>query len=163
MRIETEQPIQLVPISESDLPFLFQVYASTREREMEQAGWPPAARHEFLSMQFQIQHAQYTSRPDHGQYYKIRFQDQDVGRIYLDAGQGEIHVVDIAILSAFRNRGIGTAVLRAVMAAAREAGAAVSLHVEKDSPAVRLYGGLGFQSVSGSETHAFMRWTHNAP
>jgi ribosomal protein S18 acetylase RimI-like enzyme len=163
MQIPIAPPIKLVPVSEADLPFLFQVYASTRTRELAQAGWPPAQQQEFLLMQARMQHAHYTARYCHGQYYKIRAEGQDVGRLYLDAGQDDVHVIDIAILPAFRNRGIGSAVLRAVQAAARGAGAAVSLQVEKGSPAGRLYDALGFEPAGDSDTHAFMRWSNHAP
>ena len=163
MQIRIEHPVELVPISESDRAFLFQVYASTRAPELAQAGWPAAMQQEFLELQFHLQHVHYTSRYEHGKHFKIRFEGADVGRIYLNVGEGELHVIDIAVLPAFRNRGIGSTVLRAVQAAARDAGAGVSLQVEKGNPAVRLYGALGFQPAGDSDTHSFMKWSNHAP
>ena len=46
-------------ISDDDLDFLYRVYASTREEEMELIPWNAEQKAEFLRMQFQAQHKHY--------------------------------------------------------------------------------------------------------
>ena len=38
-----------------DKAFLYRLYASTREAEMNMVPWPQEHKHEFLKMQFQLQ------------------------------------------------------------------------------------------------------------
>lgn len=57
----------------------------------------------------------------------------------------------IAVLPAHTGRGIGTALLQELLAAASRRYRGVSLNVRQSSPAVRLYERLGFRKVPGSE------------
>ena len=59
-----------------------------------------------------------------------------------------IEVIDVALLPEYRGHGIGSSVLRGVLAHADRVGRSVELHVEKQSRAVRLYERLGF-AISG--------------
>jgi ribosomal protein S18 acetylase RimI-like enzyme len=57
----------------------------------------------------------------------------------------------IAVLPAYRGRGIGTRLLSALIAAARRSYPALSLSVRATNPAARLYRRLGFEPVPGTE------------
>ncbi len=62
--------------------------------------------------------------------------------------ESTIPELSIAVVPARRGSGIGLALLTAILAAAREAGhPAVSLSVEVDNPAQRLYERVGFKRV----------------
>jgi ribosomal protein S18 acetylase RimI-like enzyme len=61
----------------------------------------------------------------------------------------EIPELSVAVDPAYRGRGIGTALLEALRERARAEGvSALSLSVEEDNPALRLYEGLGFERLS---------------
>ncbi|MGZ4741360.1 MAG: GNAT family N-acetyltransferase, partial [Ilumatobacteraceae bacterium] len=60
------------------------------------------------------------------------------------ASANHVELIDIALLPDYRNQGIGSSVLRGVLAQADRIGRVVRLHVEKQSRAVRLYERLGF-------------------
>ena len=70
--------------------------------------------------------------------------DAPVGRLVTDTSTDHVELIDIALLPEYRNHGIGTGVLRGVLAQADRIGRAVRLHVEKQSRAVHLYERLGF-------------------
>lgn len=55
--------------------------------------------------------------------------------------------LSIAVLPAYRGRGIGTALLGRMLATAQPRFPALSLSVSRDNPAVRLYARLGFEPV----------------
>ena len=59
-------------------------------------------------------------------------------------GEAEIRIVDIALLPEHRGGGVGTALLRDLLAEADAAGKRVTIHVERFNPALRLYERLGF-------------------
>ncbi|MGF1473693.1 MAG: GNAT family N-acetyltransferase [Rubrobacteraceae bacterium] len=57
--------------------------------------------------------------------------------------------LSIGVAPGYRKKGAGTALLRALMEVAREQGFdALSLSVEVDNPAIRLYRRLGFETAS---------------
>src|SRR5262249_3915776 len=72
--------------------------------------------------------------------------------------QDEIHIVDITVLAPSRNAGIGTAILRDLLAEAAIAHKPVRIHVEKFNPALRLYARLGFASIADKGVYLFMEW-----
>lgn len=57
----------------------------------------------------------------------------------------------IAVLPSHAGRGIGTALLQELLAAASQKYRGVSLNVRQSNPAVRLFERLGFRKVPGSE------------
>jgi ribosomal protein S18 acetylase RimI-like enzyme len=64
------------------------------------------------------------------------------GRLWLDEGDDRLHILDIALLPAWRGRGLGTRCLQALAEAAGQR--PLSIHVEIHNPARRLYERLGF-------------------
>lgn len=81
------------------------------------------------------------------------FGADEPGYGFVDVGTPE---VAMGVVPAWRGRRVGGALLDALIAAARDAGSvAVSLSVERDNPARRLYERLGFHQVvevDGSRT-----------
>ncbi|MEG2048577.1 MAG: GNAT family N-acetyltransferase, partial [Comamonas sp.] len=58
-----------------------------------------------------------------------------------------IHVIDIALLPNFQSRGLGTALMEAVMQSARAQGKGVRLRVSRHNRAMDWYGRLGFHAT----------------
>jgi GNAT superfamily N-acetyltransferase len=66
--------------------------------------------------------------------------------------------LSIAVRADIRGRGIATGLLRALVRTAREQGVrALSLNVEEDNPALRLYEGIGFCPVEKASNASTMR------
>lgn len=87
-------------------------------------------------------------------WYRL-FSPQEPGYGFLDAAIPE---VSVGVAPGFRGRGAGRALLETLMDAAREEGFdALSLSVERDNPALRLYGRLGFEKVSFADGSWTMR------
>ena len=76
------------------------------------------------------------------------WQREDKGFGYVS---DQIPELAIAVLPDYRKQGIGTYLLRQVLAMAKERFPGVSLSVRADNPVVRLYERSGFIKVSGSE------------
>lgn len=70
----------------------------------------------------------------------------------------------IGVVEGFRGQGVGDRLLAALEAEARQRGVvALSLSVEKENPAVRLYHRRGFQLVSEREGSYIMRLSLSSP
>jgi ribosomal protein S18 acetylase RimI-like enzyme len=146
----------LRPRSEADLAFLGRLYASTREEELAAVDWPAEQKTAFLLDQFGKQHAHYLQHYPRAQWLVIERDGQPVGRIYVEQTRVEIRLMDIALLPAERNRGVGTALTQALLAHADRAGLPVTLHVEPFNPALRMYVRLGFERREERGYYFFM-------
>jgi ribosomal protein S18 acetylase RimI-like enzyme len=137
--------ITLQPVSESDGPFLFAIYAGTRASEMALVPWTDAQKQAFLEMQFTAQKASYAKEYPDAQHAVICRDDDPVGRLYLDRSPGRFHILDITVSSTCRNQGIGSMVLRRIVEEAERAGRPTTIYVENFNPCLRLFERLGFR------------------
>ena len=145
------------PVTQADLPFLAQVYASTRREELALTSWSEAEKAGFLDMQFRAQHAHYQKHYNTAEFLLMLRAGEPVGRLYLDRWAREHRVVDIALLPEHRGQGLGTAIMRDLLDEAAAAGKALSIHVEKFNPAQRLYERLGLIRVGETGAYDLMR------
>lgn len=150
------QSLTLRPVADDDLELLYRIYASTREEELAQVAWAPGQQAAFLQMQFDAQHRYYQANYPGAQFQVIMLDGQPVGRLYLDRRAGELRIVEIALLPEQRNRGVGSALLRAILAEGEGAGLPVTIHVECFNPALRLYERLGFRKVEDKGVYYLM-------
>ena len=150
------QGVTLRPETDADVPVLLSIYASTREHELARVDWPDEHKQAFLRMQFEAQHRHYLSTYHGASFSLVERHGQPIGRLYLHERDGEVRIVDIALLPAARGQGIGTALLDEVLASAQARGQRVTIHVEHDNPARRLYERLGFREVESRGFHVFM-------
>jgi GNAT superfamily N-acetyltransferase len=134
----------LRPREDQDLPFLCELYACTREEELRPVPWAPAQKRAFLSEQFSRQHTHYLQHYPQAQWWIVTFGGSPVGRLYLACTKLDSRIMDVSLLDAHRNRGVGTALMRSVVEDAQTAGVQASLHVEPFNRALRLYLRLGF-------------------
>ena len=139
---------ELRPESPADGPFLFGLYCDVRSEELAQTGWPAVQVQAFLSSQFDLQTRAYRATFPDAEFRLILCEGRPAGRIYTARLPDEFRLVDLALVSEFRNRGIGTALLRQLVARADEAGLPVRFHVERSNRARHLYERFGFQAVS---------------
>lgn len=148
----------LRPASDDDRDFLYRVYASTREDELAVVPWDDAEKAAFLEMQFRAQHTHYHTHFPDAAYDVILCDGEPVGRLYVDRRADEIRIIDIALLTEHRRKGIGGSLLRDLLAEATQAGLPLRIHVEHDNPAIGLYRRLGFTPIGDTGVYALMEW-----
>ena len=144
------------PITDNDLEFLYKVYASTRSEEMAVTGWNCEAIDAFLRMQFRLQHTQYLQNNPRASFNVILVDTTQVGRLYVDRRTDTISVIDIALLSEFRQRGIGGSIMRSLAEEADAKGLVMCLHVERNNPILGFYKKLGFQTKGEHGIYLYM-------
>ena len=147
------------PFEDGDLDFLYQVYASSRAAEMALlTDWSEAQKVAFLRAQFHAQHTHYQTHYPDARYDVLVRDGTDIGRLYVARMHHEIRVMDIALMPAYRNQGIGRTLMQVLMDEAASVGKFVSLHVEASNPAKRLYDRLGFTVVGEVTFYKRMYW-----
>jgi GNAT superfamily N-acetyltransferase len=151
--------ITLRPIREEDLEFLLRLYATTRADEMAMVtDWSDEQKEWFIRMQFQAQHAWYQEHYGDAQFDLVLLDGAPVGRLYVHRRASEIRLVDISLIPELRGKGVGSALLRELMAEAEAAGKPLTIHVEKFNPAMHLYQRLGFKSIADRGPYDLMEW-----
>lgn len=164
---ETPEPFALQPPdavtlrseAAADEPFLRAVYASTREAELNLTGWDTATRQTFLDLQFKAMCQGYRSMFPGGEFSIILLAGAAVGRMVVNRDERMLHLVDLAVLPAFRNRGIGTTVIGRLIAEAAQSHRRVQLEVQKGGRPRGLYERLGFRKFEETELFEFWEWT----
>ena len=111
--------LRLRPIAPGDEAFLFALYASTREEELQIVPWTAEQKHAFLQMQFRAQHDHYQQHYGGSSFDVILVGDVPAGRLYVARWAEEMRIIDVALLPAWRGQGIGTGMLRALQDAER--------------------------------------------
>lgn len=130
--------------TDGDLAFLSRLYASTRLDELAPVPWSHAQKAAFLDAQFRAQHFHYRTHYTSALWLVIWRGEEPIGRLYLDRWAMEHRIIDVALLPTHRGQGYGGALMQDLIDEAHAAGKAVSIHVEKNNPARRLYERLGF-------------------
>jgi ribosomal protein S18 acetylase RimI-like enzyme len=104
------------------------------------------------------QAARFRERFTPGRYEAIEVTGQVIG--YIDSAREPAHwnLNNIRVAAEWQGRGIGSALIHALLARAADEGVPVELGVLRVNPARALYERLGFRVVEENETHFRMRW-----
>lgn len=157
MNPTTAESVTLRPAEPGDEAFLFELYRDSRADEMAAWGWNEAQRHAFLSMQFRARSLSYSAYPK-TEHSIILNAERPIGRLLISRMEGEIRLVDIALLAEARGFGIGAKLICKLFAVAANEAKPLRLHVEKSNRAFRLYQRLGLQIIEDTGTQFFMEW-----
>lgn len=146
-------PHRLRASTPEDLLFQSQLYASTRQEELDAAQFPDAMREAFLAMQFNAQTSHYSQYYPLAGWSIIECEGMRAGRLILDRAPDHFHIMDLALLPEYRGRGIGTALLQQVLSEAAAKQLPVRLFASSGERALGLYRRLGFQMVADDGVH----------
>lgn len=139
--------IRLRPIVEDDREVLYRCYASTRTEELSVVPWSNEEKDRFLRMQFHAQCEHYAKHYRTAQFQIILVDELPAGRLIVDRWEKEMRIVDITLLPPFRRQGVGSSLLQSLIDESVAAGKPITIHVEKNNPAMRLYERLGFRPI----------------
>lgn len=125
--------LRLRPAEEADVPFLLDL-----------RGKAMGAHYEALGLAPDVEHLEARVRAGFEVAQIIEVEGQAVGLIKVQRPPAEWHVMQLQVLPSAQGRGIGSALLRALLDEAGRAGVAMTLSVLKVNRARRLYERLGF-------------------
>lgn len=149
--------LALRPIRPEDEAWLLAIFASTREEERQLLGWPDATWDAFVRQQFSFQHTQYQTAYANPSFLLVLCDGEVAGRLYLDRTPTETRLVDIALLPAWRRRGIGRRLLESLVVESDVNGIPIGLHVERNNPILGYYQRLGFQLEADKDVYLYLR------
>jgi len=155
-------PVTLRSVRPEDEAFLFQVYASTRADEMRLVDWDHEQKQAFLQMQFNAQTQSYRQQFPGAEYQVILHDGVPAGRLTVERSDKGILLVDIALLPAHLDIGIGSGLICDLKTEAQRTGRPLRLDVENFNPAYRLYERLGFKKIDEAGFYWRMEWRPSA-
>lgn len=138
------QGLALRPALEADAAFIAAVYASVREEELKPVAWSDAEKKAFTDWQSAQQEAHYALHYPRAERLVV-LAGEPIGRLYVDTTAKEVRLMEVTLLPAHRNRGLGSALMAALVDYADALGVEATLHVEPFNPAKRMYLRLGFE------------------
>ena len=150
--------VSLRPETPEDESFLFDLYATTRDYEMNLIPWTESQKRAFLNQQCSAQLRHYRQHYSDASFQIIVLNQIRAGLIYVHRTQREICLVDISLMREYRGAGIGTRLTEQLLREAETNAKKVSLHVEVMNPARRLYERLGFRVVDDKGIYLHMEW-----
>jgi GNAT superfamily N-acetyltransferase len=151
--------VSVRPVTAEDAGLLLEIYKSSRGDDLRGLGWAEDRISEFLGMQYEAQQRFYEGEYKRAADEIILWKGQPAGRLIVDRREHEIRFIDLALLPAHRNSGIGTFLIRKLQDEARQAKKPLRLQVIRFNRAVNLLERSGFVRTSETGTHFQMEWT----
>jgi ribosomal protein S18 acetylase RimI-like enzyme len=147
--------LTLRPAEAGDQEFLLALVESTRE---DLAILDRSTRAMLVRMQYDAQLSNYRGRFAGMEECIVMADDELAGRLYIARNRYEIRLMDISLMPAFRQRGIGGRLLARLQEESRQTGLPLRLHVLQSNPAGALYRRLGFQAGETDGMRLAMEW-----
>lgn len=139
-----------------DQDILGQIYASTRTDELALTNWTEEQKLNFLQMQFRSQQTYYIENYQNAKFQIIESDHHVIGRLYTFETNNEFRIVDITLLPEFRRNGIGSKILEDIFIETQKKHQNVTIHVERNNPALKLYLRLGFLVIEDKGVYLFL-------
>jgi ribosomal protein S18 acetylase RimI-like enzyme len=151
--------IVLRPASVEDEPFLFDLFRAVRADrfDFQPGGHPQMA--VMVRLQFKAQEHTLASQYPGSKHSIILLDGVAVGRLRVVRDETGFRLADISILPECQRRGIGTAVMKDLMAEAQRAGLPVRSTIARANQAsVHFYRNLGFEVTSQDAAYVHTQW-----
>lgn len=151
--------LRLRPETAADTAFLVALHESVKGAELALMPVAEPIRRQLLDMQFRAMTLAYRSAFPDGSFEIVTLDDEPIGRLITDHGPDRLHIVYIALLPEWRNRGIGTALMTAVLDQPRRLGTTCEATVALDNQAsLLLWSRLGFVERERDDANLIVEW-----
>ena len=158
MKTVNEQ-ITLRPYISADENFWREVFFDSIRENFAPFGLDENQLNGLLEMQFQAQNTDYQIRHPRAAGEIIVYENIPVGRVISTTEEGDINILDLAVLSKYRSSGIGSRVIEWFFEQSRANDLPIRCYVEKSNYRARqLYEKLGFTTTADLNSHFQMSW-----
>jgi ribosomal protein S18 acetylase RimI-like enzyme len=147
--------LRLRPAAERDAGLIADIYAAGRAEELAATGWSDAQKRAFTDWQSSQQERHYAQHYAAAERLVIE-RGEAIGRIYVETGAADVHLLEVTLFERFRRQGIGTHLMNAFLAYVDALGRTSSLYVEAHNPARRMYERMGFVVAQSGEVYEYM-------
>lgn len=147
------------PALSQDEIFLYDLYSAIRGPEFALAPISATQKEHLIRMQFQAQMSAYAQMYPNSCYHVVLLDGKPAGRLWFAPGDGEFHLVDIAVHPKLQSKGIGTVLIQRLQQEAAKATLPIRCSVFRFNPgSLRFHQRLGFSIMREDQTHYYMEW-----
>lgn len=146
-------PATLRPSYDSDLSWVWELKKLTLRDYVEES---------YGEWDDEVQYDHFVRHFSPAQIQIVVAQGRDVGFLQTERFKEGIYLANIGLLPSWQRRGIGSALIRDLLAEGGAKNIPVNLQVLLANPARQLYERLGFKVYAETPTHFLMRWKPSA-
>lgn len=155
---EVAGAIALRPTRGDDEAFLRELFRASREEMLARVAWTEAQKAGFCRSQYEARDLHYRNFFPGARHSIVELARERVGAMIVARTAATLYLVDVCIAPAFQGRGIGTQLLLGLQEEARSLGVPLTLHVDSESRARRLYARHGFAALGDDGVTCEMEW-----
>ncbi|HXT07740.1 MAG TPA: GNAT family N-acetyltransferase [Roseiarcus sp.] len=151
-------PYRLRPATPADEAFQCALFRDQRAPLLRHARLPGPAIDNLLDLQRRARSSSYRENFPAARWLIVERDDEQIGELIVDAREDGAHIVDITLHPRHQGRGIGPALVRAVMDASGQRGVSALADVG-NAPSRRMFARLGFvEGPCGDGANVELRW-----
>jgi ribosomal protein S18 acetylase RimI-like enzyme len=145
--------------TENDSEFFMELFGEIKSSELHLETWPEPVKKQMIMMQYNAFMQTVITEFPYNYDYLILFKSNKAGRLQLDKNDNGFRIINISLLSEFRNNGIGTAIIQDIIYEANSKKIPVFLDVDRINPAFNLYQRFGFKIINQDEIRFSMKYS----
>lgn len=150
--------IQLKRKDTSDSEFLSKLFGEIKIAELHADGWQEQMKNQLMAIQYDAYEQMIKNEYPNADDFVIMVDSEKAGRLHLNNEEGSIRILNISILPAFHNLGIGSKIIKDLLVEADLKNKPVYLEVDKVNAAFNLYKKLGFEVYQHNEIKYSMKY-----
>jgi GNAT superfamily N-acetyltransferase len=152
-------PYRLRPAEPSDEAFQYGLFRARRAGMFELAGLPTPITENLLSLQYRARGLSYRQSFPDARWSIVECAGEPIGELIIDEEAEALHIVDITLAPERQGRGIGRALIRAVLNHRASAGGVRAVADIGNSASRKMFARLGFvESPCGDAANVELRW-----
>jgi len=147
------------PALPQDEIFLYELYSAIRGPEFALAPITAQQREHLIRIQFRGQMSAYAQMYPNSCYHIVLLDGKPAGRLWVAPGDGELHLVDIAVHPSLQSKGIGTVLIQRLQQEAIRARLPIRCSVFRFNPgSLRFHRRQGFHIVREDQMYFYLEW-----
>jgi ribosomal protein S18 acetylase RimI-like enzyme len=152
------------PETATDEAFLFSLFESVKGPMFARMSVDDEMKARLLHMQFRAMTQSYRASCPTGAFQIVTLDGAPIGQLITDIAADRIYVVYIALLPSWRDRGIGSALMRALLTRAQALDLGCEATVALGNiPSLRLWAAFGFVERTRDAANVILEWRPSAP
>ena len=152
-------PYRLRPAQPSDEAFQYGLFRARRAGMFQLAGLPASMIDNLLNLQYRARGQSYHESFPDARWSIVERAGEPIGELIIDDETKGLHIVDITLAPEHQGRGIGRALLCAVLNDGASRGGVRAIADLSNAASRKMFAGLGFvESPCGDGANVELRW-----
>ncbi|WP_448956395.1 N-acetyltransferase family protein [Labrys neptuniae] len=149
--------VYLRQAQEEDAPFLLDLFRAHTSNRLRLGGLHEEMIEQLVAMQYRARTQSFRSQFPDARWSVVEMAGAPIGELIVAEEPGALYVVDIALAPGRQQRGIGSALMRSVMAAGAARGGVRAMVITGNEASLRMFRRLGFDRTAFDDG-VYLEW-----